>query len=85
MVEGRQKAEMQNELGVRNEGLAAVGGPQATTQRLRSRWRLCRLTDVAYPLRVKRLWFGEEGQGSGVKNPRPVSRAGASDLEQRLG
>ena len=31
---------------------AAAGGHQTATQRLHSRWRLRRLTDVAYPLRV---------------------------------
>ena len=35
---------------------------QIEAQRLRSRWRLCRLTDAACPLQAERVRFGEEEQ-----------------------
>ena len=35
------------------------------TGQLRSRWRLCRLTDAAYPLRVRRICFRLRAAASG--------------------
>ena len=50
----------------------------SSTGQLRSRWRLCRLTDAAYPLRVRRIFFLMSQTGAPAA-PRAVGRGGAAE------
>ena len=58
----------------------------SSTGQLRSRWRLCRLTDAAYPLRVRRILFlmsqKENGGGAPLWEQPP---AGARSPPARRG
>ena len=51
------------------------------TVQSRSRWRLCRLTDAAYPLRVRPVFFSARRKGPPPR-PRAVGRGGARERAQ---
>ena len=65
--------------GLQTEGFSQIGAP-AKTQRLGSRWRLCRFTDAAYSLRVS--GFRGERTSSGMSElSAQAGSEGYGDLE----